>query len=389
MRSRHLLFSDLTNPAKVPYHLTPFEQGKTPDVLTNYVMNLLVPNAGTLTLDQWFEVEVLGKPLYHYGLWELLYLVLSSEAFEFVQDAGGYDSNVANANAVATLPPHHGADVSYQTLVGGYDLFPKTLVRQFERWGGTVRLNHRLTSFGASPRGAAMSGRGRRTSTSKPGGRYRLTFRRTATNEFRTRDLTGEGSEQIVHADRIVLAMPRRALELVECEWFSDIGDVRAHIASVLIQPAFKLFLGYEYPWWRQLGLVAGRSITDMPVRQTYYFGTEGEQPGADPPQSELPDDGQPYNDLQSVPFWKGFERDAPFEGHRARFMERRASRFAAIGIRRHTRHGADGAASWCVEIHCQKTLPAPYSALYTRLDRGSVCRGLTQMEARASDSIG
>jgi lysine 2-monooxygenase len=363
LRRRHLLFSDLADPAKVPYHLTSFERGKTPDALTNYVMNFLVPNAGTLTLDQWFGVEVLGKPLYQYGLWELLYLVLSSEGFEFVQDAGGYDSNVANANAVATLPPHHGADVSYQTLVGGYDLLPKTIVRQFERWGGTVRLNHRLTSFGSAPRSGALSGRGRRSTASSPRGRYRLTFRRTATNEFRTRDLTGRGSEQIVHADRIVLAMPRRALELVECEWFSGLSDVRAHIASVLIQPAFKLFLGYEYPWWRQLGLVAGRSITDMPVRQTYYFGTEGEQPGAD--RRNLNSLMMvSYNDLQSVPFWKGFERDAPFEGHRARFVERRESPVPPSAF--DATQGMVKMAQLLVrEIHGQKTLPSPYSALY------------------------
>ena len=62
-----------------------------------------------------------------------------------------------------------------------------------------------------------------------------------------------------------------------------------------------------------------------MPVRQTYYFGTEGEQPGAD--RRNLNSLMMvSYNDLQSVPFWKGFERDAPFQGYRARFVERRAS---------------------------------------------------------------
>ena len=60
---------------------------------------------------------------------------------------------------------------------------------------------------------------------------------------------------------------------------------VRKLRGSVLIQAAFKLFLGYEYPWWRALGLHAGRSITDLPIRQAYYFGTEREHPGSKPGQ--------------------------------------------------------------------------------------------------------
>jgi len=354
LRGQNLLVSDLTDPSKVPYNLSWFERGQTPDALTSYMMNLFVPNAASLTLSEWFNVEVLGKPLYRYGLWELFYMALSSEGFEFVQDAGGYDSNVANANAVATLPPHHSATATYQTLVGGYDLLPKSLVRQFERWGGTVCLNHRLASFGRTPgRGAT--------------GRYRLNFRRTATRGFRTRDLPSAGpsagDDQIVHADRIVLALPRRALELIDNEWLSRDAAGAANVASVLIQPAFKLFLGYPYPWWRELGLVAGRSITDMPIRQTYYFGTEGEQPGANPENlNSLM--MVSYNDVEVVPFWKGFERDPPFEGYRPRFVPRGRTPVPPAQFDA-TRGMVEMAQRLVREMHGQKTLPDPYAALY------------------------
>ena len=73
---------------------------------------------------------------------------------------------------------------------------------------------------------------------------------------------------------------------------------------SVLIQSAFKLFLAYEQPWWRTLGLVAGRSVTDLPMRQIYYFGTEGEQRGGEPFLNSLVQAS--YNDISTVPFWKG-----------------------------------------------------------------------------------
>ena len=52
--------------------------------------------------------------------------------------------------------------------------------------------------------------------------------------------------------------MPRRSLELVKSTFFDD-PWLKANISSVLIQSAFKLFLAYEQPWWRSLGLVAGR----------------------------------------------------------------------------------------------------------------------------------
>ncbi len=364
LRGRHLRYSELSDSSKIPYDLTWAEKNKTPDELTSYVLNFLVPNAGALTLSQWFDVEVLGKPLYTYGLWELLYLVLSSEGFAFVRDAGGYDSTAANASAVATLPSHHGPNATFKTLVDGYDELPKSLVRQFEAWGGTLCLNHRLDALARTPAGSAAAERGAGGRTPESTRRYRMVFRRTVTDQFRTRDVQPpQDAEQIVYADHVILAMPRRALELIDCEWFDANEDLKKNITSVLIQPAFKLFLGYQYPWWRELGLHAGRSITDSPLRQTYYFGTEGEQPGADPANlSSLL--MVSYNDLQSVPFWRGFEADSPFEGHRSSHLAPGVcpippSQFTA------TRGMVSMAQHLVREVHGLKTLPPPFSAIY------------------------
>jgi monoamine oxidase len=64
--------------------------------------------------------------------------------------------------------------------------------------------------------------------------------------------------------------------------------------------PAFKLFMVYEDAWWNQLQLSSGRSVSDLPIRQTYYFGTDTQ-------------DGHSllmtsYNDAESVSFWKGLK---------------------------------------------------------------------------------
>ena len=50
----------------------------------------------------------------------------------------------------------------------------------------------------------------------------------------------------------------RRSLELIESSYFDD-PWLKENIPSVLIQSAYKLLLAYETPWWRSLGLVAGR----------------------------------------------------------------------------------------------------------------------------------
>jgi hypothetical protein len=46
----------------------------------------------------------------------------------------------------------------------------------------------------------------------------------------------------------------------------------------VIPYPAFKLFLAYKTsyktPWWRlpPVRIAAGRNVSDLPIRQTYYF---------------------------------------------------------------------------------------------------------------------
>ena len=71
-----------------------------------------------------------------------------------------------------------------------------------------------------------------------------------------------------MRAVRVIPALPRRALELVR--WDPLRGDRRlgALIRSVVGCAAVRLFLAYPAPWWRGLNIVAGRSGTDLPIRQ-------------------------------------------------------------------------------------------------------------------------
>lgn len=354
LRGRHFRLHELSDPAKVPYNLAWSERGMGPTNLQVQVMNNLYPNFGNLSLCDQMKIKIFGKPIWKYGFWDLLYRVLSNEGYQFMRDAGGYDANVANANAVTQLPATEYSDnTKFLTLRDGYDQLPITLVKQFNDdfegiapKGSRVSMNHRLDEITINP-GAEY--------------RYTLTFRRTVTAGYKT--ISAEDDTPItVFAKKVVLAMPRRSLELIKSEFFND-PWLKENIPSVLIQSAFKLFLAYERPWWRALGLVAGRSVTDLPVRQIYYFGTEAEQEGGLPYLNSLL--MASYNDISTVPFWKGLEDGEPFQGYMPSCIE--------PGVRNPVPDAECVATDEMVyvanrqvsEVHALPEIPKPYSAVY------------------------
>lgn len=354
LRRRLLRARDLTDPALVPYLLNPTEQGMNPDQLQRYVMDSLVPNAGKLTADQWNEVEVFnGEKLFKIGFWNLLYRVLTSEAYQFMDDAGGYYTNVANSTSVLSLPVFEfGPSVRYRTLVDGYEALPLAIADAFRGdQHGQYHPNCRLDSIAGGS------------------GAYSLLFVKTHTAPSGWTDARGTpGPKETlrVAAKQVVLAMPRRSLELVRWDPFSQDGTVQGMVEAVISQAAFKIFLAYPYPWWRPLGLVAGRSITDMPLRQTFYFQTEGEFGGD--PQNLNSLMMVSYNDLGSVPFWKALE--AQTLGPASHFHGRPNPFVKAGGEMPHTpfpitSQMVDTAQALVRQIHNLEFVPEPYSAAY------------------------
>ena len=84
-----------------------------------------------------------------------------------------------------------------------------------------------------------------------------------------------------MYANSIVLGMPRKSLELLDQNNFFFNANrhqkLNENIRSIIMEPAFKILMGFEGPWWRELGIDSGHSITDLPMRQCYYFGTDAE----------------------------------------------------------------------------------------------------------------
>ncbi|HET6233238.1 MAG TPA: FAD-dependent oxidoreductase [Longimicrobiaceae bacterium] len=363
LRRRQLRVKDLTDPAKVPYLMNPDEQGMNPDQLQAYVMDSLLPFNKDLSATDWWTVPVLnGTPLYKLGFWNLLYKVLSSEAYQYMYDASGYYTNVANSTAPLSLPiTEYDPNNQYYTLDDGYEELPRTIAQRFRDLGGEIHMNHRLDSFGR--RGAD--------------GDYAMCFVKTETDEGgKTHDLPGR-PEAHLDAEKVVLALPRRSIELIRWNRMDDGSELRDRVESVISQAAFKMFLGYPYPWWRALGVDAGRTITDMPIRQTYYFQTESEMGGDPENHNSLL--MVSYNDLGSVPFWKALEwrPGVPrFEGRTddpdcadADAPRRNYHLNGEPAVRPHeftmSKEMVSEAQDQVREVHGLKFVPEPYTAVY------------------------
>ena len=257
----------------------------------------------SLTAEQWDAVKPVvryhfpgspydGMRINEFGFWNLIEDRVGSEGYEFLSVAGGYYSNTINWNAAESMPnmvaDFTGGTVSYKTIDGGYDQVAFALAQAFVQQAGSALYGGcRLLTFEKLPEGAPR--------------RYRLVFE-------------NNGVARQVLADAIVLAMPRRSLELLDQGnfFFNPLVHpaLQHAMGSVIAQPSFKLLMGFEAPWWKaDFGATSGESITDLPMRQCYYFGTD-------------PSDSHSlflasYNDMRTVPFW------AVLEGHPELFEPR------------------------------------------------------------------
>ncbi len=331
LRETHMKVGEMADSDKSPYKLHWSERGVMPDTLQADILNLLIPNHKDFSADDWFEVEVLGKPLWQWGLWNLLYKMLTPEAYRFLQEGSGYDTNVSNGNAVALLPTGSDYDgsTSYLAPKKGMQAIPLSLAEAFQSLGGDIHMNQRLTAI------------------DKQGdGEYALTFRATKTQHGETSNVLPYEDTQCM-AKNIILAMPRKSLEAVRWDQWEMNPFLRENLQSVLMQTAVKIVVGYDSAWWKPLGLEAGRSISDLPIRQTLYFGSQGAT-GVGVDKSLLL---ASYNDISTVPFWKGYEKDEPFGDQPADYL-------ASTAL-------VNEVHSQVTELHGQKTLPQPFAAAY------------------------
>jgi monoamine oxidase len=283
LRGTQLLGSQATDPALLPYKLAPSEQGKGFAELMADAVGTLIPGCTDLTEAQWFDVfaklRVDGLYLDRIGFWNFLAQVLTPEGYAFARDSMGHDFPVENWNAADTLMwffADFAPGTTYLTLQGGYETLPATLADAYTAAGGEIAFDQSLAAIGTSGSGFVL--------------------------EFE--------SGYTVQAGTVVLAMPRRALEIVApTSVVLSEPNVQQLLQSVSPVPVMKLFLAYDSPWWTANGNapVMGHSVTDLPLRTIYYFGTEG---GTGNTNSLLM---ASYTDASQLTYWEGLRHGDPY----------------------------------------------------------------------------
>jgi monoamine oxidase len=264
------LFDFVQHPAKVPYRLTFQEFGQTSGQILVNAINQIVPGitASGLTEEQRREMaqnaKFAGAPLYKQGFWNVLSRIISGEAYQFGVDSGGYQTTLSNWNAADAIPwflADFGIDPIYKGFSNGFQQVPLTIESRFRKAGGHVELNQPLQGFAWDEKKKL----------------FKLQFK------------NGNSAD----AKAVILAMPRRSLELL-APGSQLLDDIPHLIKSVTPRPLFKLFTTYQSPWWRMAGtnmkdpktgktkyvpLQKGRTTTDLPLRQTYYWVYGNGQP--------------------------------------------------------------------------------------------------------------
>lgn len=232
-----------------------------------------------------FDGPYSGALVNDLGFWNVLKDQTSEEGYDFLADAGGYYSNTINWNAAEAFPYMVGdfttAKVNYFTLEDGYDGIAFALLKHYlAQPGAAMQLDTRLLCFDRAPQGQQR--------------RYELTVRDEKT-----------GKDTRAYADALVLAMPRRSLELLDQDSFAfqaNGGKLAQTIPTTVMEPSLKILMGFDKPWWNDdFGATAGESITDLPIRQCYYFGTDA----ADSHSLFLGG----YTDMTPVRFWEALDR--------------------------------------------------------------------------------
>jgi lysine 2-monooxygenase len=287
LRGQRFTAADWKRPSfDPPYRLDEREQDRSPGDLVSRVARKYDPPAASL---------------HNKGFWNLLYEELSAEAYSLVKDAGGYHTIVTNWNAAAAVPwflADFDPNSKYRALQDGFQRLPEALAEEFHRQGGCIHRHHRLHRLDRSD--------------SDGNGLFRLVFDAAGTDSFAHHRRVQK--PVVCRARHVLLCLPRRAIELLDPESFLfDSDQFAADLRSVLPQPALKVFAAYREPWWETAkGITAGRSVTDLPIRQCYYWGTEGKQRGADTANRNSILMAS-YNDGASVEFWSGLARTGPY----------------------------------------------------------------------------
>ncbi|MEO0492103.1 MAG: NAD(P)/FAD-dependent oxidoreductase [Actinomycetota bacterium] len=268
--------------ASLPYKIDPTSVEQGPIMLVvKAVTKVFGQHCMTWTAKQWRQkLESFtwnGRNLRDVGFWNFLLMNMTAEEFAFAHDATGHFFEVSNWNCAEALPWFLGdGAAAYRTITDGYDLMPQYCAQAFMNAGGLLQLGISVTGVRQDPGDDAL----------------------TVTLD----------QEVEIKAKRVVLALPRRALDIITPNTPAlQAPGVAPALESVTGHKVMKIFLAFDEPWWEQLGITDGSTSSDLPLGQVWYFS---------PPKGSTNTKAllmASYNDTLATTYWEGLEGDSTF----------------------------------------------------------------------------
>jgi monoamine oxidase len=239
------------------YNVASADQSPHSDLFVR-ALSRIVPDIGQMTPAKWKAVRSTyrykGRLLKDWAAWTLLSDAFTAEEMRLVQDAGGYDDFILYENGLEEFDfIFLGDDESrpFQSIVGGYQRLPEALAAAAQWAGAVIQRSARLT---------------------------RLHLPTHRGSSFQLGVVGSDGKRTALEAKSVVLALPRRAMELIDDFPALREPGVYDLVSAAVAVPACKTLTLYPRPWWKDQGITGGRSITDLPARQFYALGAEPER---------------------------------------------------------------------------------------------------------------
>lgn len=253
----------------LPYALAAGEIGQPlPLLMREALRPVAAALAGHTPAERRALVETLrmdGRPLTAMSWRDLLDSGLSPEATRLVLDMNGHHGMASPGVGAATMLLSDAPErTGERTLAGGMQSLAEALADRVVRLGGRIATGVRARAVAEGP--AVV--------------------------------LEGAGGTETVAAAAVVLALPRRSLRLLDLRAGPLAGAaLAADLDAVVPIPALKVLLAFDRPWWNDLGIHTGKSVTDLPMRECVYFEA--------PPLGLM---AACYVDADAVGYWEALE---------------------------------------------------------------------------------
>jgi hypothetical protein len=318
LRGENFYQDQLTSGAVTAPYNTPGNNQKPPDVLYGNISDLMTTgskiatraeqcafySSGTLPDSTNSYVYSAGEVISNIGYWNFFYDQAGNEGYNYAADGGGYSSNVINWNA-ANAAVYNGEfepGAEFKTLSSGYSQLFVKLYTQAKHFAGMLGVNFNLQS----------------------GMRLHSIWSENGVPTFRLATAaTPFEAGNVATTDYAILAMPPNSVDLVaQATRYADMTGkidflnetkVQNYLESVIEQPSLKVAMFFDSPWWQDAKYppklvstggttnIFGPTITDLPLRQIYYFGNNAPTEGGEAVYGLLAS----YDDMRFTQFWQ------------------------------------------------------------------------------------